>query len=51
MQFYDPNTLIAEVQELLRSYGLNPQLVDSQLAQTGARRIHEHARQRALAGR
>ncbi len=36
MQFYDPNTLIAEVQELLRSYGLNPQLVDSQLAQTGA---------------
>jgi hypothetical protein len=25
MQFYDPNTLIAEVQELLRSYGLNPQ--------------------------
>jgi len=36
MQFYDPNTLIAEVQELLRSYGLNPQLIDSQLAQTGA---------------
>ena len=36
MQFYDPNTLISEVQELLRSYGLNPRLIDTQLAQTGA---------------
>jgi hypothetical protein len=36
MQFYDPNTLITEVQELLHSYGLNPQLIDSQLAQVGA---------------
>ena len=36
MQFYDPNTLIGEVQELLRSYGLNPRLIDPQLAQTGA---------------
>jgi hypothetical protein len=36
MQFYDPHTLIREVEELLRSFGLDPQLVDSQLAQTGA---------------
>jgi len=36
MQFYDPHTLISEVQELLRSYGLNPQRIDSQLVQTGA---------------
>lgn len=27
MQFYDPHTLISEVQELLRSYGLNPRLI------------------------
>ncbi|MGH3067269.1 MAG: hypothetical protein ACRDND_20095 [Streptosporangiaceae bacterium] len=36
MQFYDPNTLITEVQELLRSHGLESELTDSQLARTGA---------------
>lgn len=36
MQFYDPNKLIEEVTELLRSGGLSPSLVDSALAQRGA---------------
>jgi hypothetical protein len=36
VQFYDPNTLITEVTELLRGQGLDPQLGDSVLAQTGA---------------
>lgn len=36
MQFYDPNQLITEVAELLRSHGLDTELADSQLAQTGA---------------
>ena len=36
MQFYDPNKLITDVQELLRSHGLDTHLDDSQLAQTGA---------------
>jgi hypothetical protein len=36
MQFYDPNTLIEEVQELLRSRGVESQLGDGVLAQTGA---------------
>jgi hypothetical protein len=36
MQFYDPNALITEVSELLRGHGLDPQVVDSALAQQGA---------------
>ena len=36
MQFYDPYKLTAEVQDLLRSHGLDPQLTDSSLAYTGA---------------
>jgi hypothetical protein len=36
MQFYDPDKLITEVKELLRSRGLDPQLTDGALAQTGA---------------
>ena len=36
MQFYDPNKLITEVEELLRNRGLDPQPGDSTLTQTGA---------------
>ena len=36
MQVYDPNTLIAEVQELLAARGLEAEITDSVTAQTGA---------------
>jgi hypothetical protein len=36
MQFYDPNTLLAEVQELLAARGLDAEITDSVTAQTGA---------------
>ncbi len=36
MQFYDPDELVAEVTELLRSRGLDPSPADSALAQQGA---------------
>ena len=36
MQVYDPNKLIAEVQELLASYGLAAEITDSDTAQVGA---------------
>jgi len=36
MQFYDPNTLLAEVQELLAARGLEVEITDSVTAQTGA---------------
>jgi hypothetical protein len=35
-QFYDPNRLVTEIEELPRSHGLNPQIADSHLARTGA---------------
>lgn len=36
MQFYDPNRLLAEVQELLASRGLTAEITDSITAQSGA---------------
>jgi hypothetical protein len=36
MQFYDPNKLIEDVQELLRSAGLAADITDSLTAQIGA---------------
>lgn len=36
MQFYDPNTLVAEVQELLASRGLTVEVTDATAAQVGA---------------
>ena len=36
MQFYDPNTLLTEVQELLAARGLDAGITDSVTAQTGA---------------
>jgi len=36
VQVYDPNTLIAEVQELLAARGLEAEITDSVTAQTGA---------------
>ena len=36
MQFYDPNKLIEDVQALLRSNGLTPDITDSLTAQIGA---------------
>ena len=36
MQFYDPDALLAEVGDLLRSRGLDAELVDGELAWRGA---------------
>ena len=36
MQFYDPNKLIAEVQDLLASHGLTAEITDTTAAQVGA---------------
>jgi hypothetical protein len=36
MQFYDPNRLIAEVQDLLASRGLTAEIADTTAAQVGA---------------
>jgi hypothetical protein len=36
MQFYDPNKLIEDVQALVRSDGLSPEITDSLTAQIGA---------------
>ena len=36
MQFYDPNKLLGEVQELLASRGLDAGITDTLAAQTGA---------------
>jgi hypothetical protein len=36
MQFYDPNKLLAEVQDLLASHGLTAEITDSVTAQVGA---------------
>jgi hypothetical protein len=36
MQVYDPNKLIAEVQDLLASRGLTPEITDTTAAQVGA---------------
>lgn len=39
MQFYDPNELITEVQELFRNRGLNTESVDVKSAQIAAGRL------------
>ncbi len=36
MEFYDPDALVADVGELLRSRGLDAELVDGELAWRGA---------------
>lgn len=36
MEFYDPDKLVAEVVDLLRSRGLNPSMTDSTLVKQGA---------------
>jgi hypothetical protein len=36
MQFYDPNNLVTEVQDLLESRGLNVRITDYAAAQIGA---------------
>jgi hypothetical protein len=36
MQFYDPNKLIAEVQDLLAGHGLTAEITDATTAQVGA---------------